>query len=106
MVNTCHSVLQWNCFVSISAPIIVPKPPPVDIERPEIVVNCLANGVGVNLFISDPRYHGLVYVKGHSTDPNCRLQVDEGQTKKTIDFVVKFGTCDLAYDESVSIQKF
>eukprot|EP00095_Tigriopus_kingsejongensis_P012598 maker-scaffold642_size120736-snap-gene-0.27 protein:Tk12598 transcript:maker-scaffold642_size120736-snap-gene-0.27-mRNA-1 annotation:"GH13743" len=84
---------------NVCTPIIVPKPPPVDIDRPEIVVNCLSDGVGVGLTISDPRYHGLIYVKGHSQDPNCRLRVDEGQNGQRIDFHVKFGTCDLAYDE-------
>ena len=84
--------------VPIPPPPIVPKP----FDRPEIIVNCLADGVQVDVVIADPDFHGIMYVKGHSDDPECRLAVEKGQTRRAIDFNVKFGTCGLFHYQGVA----
>lgn len=42
-----------------------------DVPRPQIAVNCLADGVQVDVVVETP-IEGLLYVKGHSKDPACR----------------------------------
>ena len=84
-------------------PIITPPPPIQPFPRPEILVNCLADGVNVQLDIEDKTFHGIMYVKGHSHNPNCRRTVDPVDTAELIDFDVKFDTCGLFhYNVSLS----
>jgi len=73
-----------------------------DFPTPEITVNCLADGVLVEILmgsggfsINNTDFNGLLYVKGHSKDANCRksIQSDYGP----VDFKVKFGTCGLIH---------
>jgi len=70
-------------------------PPPKPFPRPDITVNCLADGVNTQLFIEDKKFHGIMYVKGHSHNPACRRTVDPIDTADLVEFTVKFGTCGL-----------
>ena len=63
--------------------------------RPEMSVDCLADGVRVLIDMTDENFHGVMYVKGHSNDPRCRRAVEPGESLDTIDFTVKFDTCGL-----------
>ena len=80
---------------SFAAPIPPVIVPPGDFPRPELVVNCLANGVGVEIKMTDKNFHGVMYVKGHSNDPRCRRAVEPGESREIINFNVDFDTCGL-----------
>lgn len=82
-----------------SSPVPVTTPAvKTDFPRPEILVNCLADGVSVVLTIADDTFHGVMYVKGHSNDVNCRRSIDPGDALRPIEFNVKFDTCGLYHD--------
>lgn len=71
-----------------------------DFPRPDIVVSCLADGVSVEIHITESGFNGLLYVKGHSKDENCRRSVNVPQeyaTTRTELFKVQFGTCGLIH---------
>lgn len=86
-------------FLEYNFVVLVPIPPPpiikTDFPRPDIVVNCLADGVSVTVALRDPNFHGIMYVKGHSQDQNCRRSVEPGEASEPVDFSVKFDTCGL-----------
>ena len=81
----------------------VPIPPPSTTKgpfpRPDLKVNCLADGVQVNVQPVDDRFKGVMYVKGHSNDPNCRRSVEQGEAAEPLDFTVKFDTCGLFHSD-------
>lgn len=69
-----------------------------DFPQPEMVVNCLADGVQVDVYMAasnNTDFNGLLYVKGHSKDPNCRKSVQF--FGGAVDFKVKFGSCGLMH---------
>ena len=84
------------CF---AVPIPKPIPPPTDFPRPDIVVNCLADGVQTFVSVVDPNFHGVMYVKGHSNDANCRRSVEQGEAAEPLEFTVKFDTCGLFHSD-------
>ena len=95
-----HSFCNQVMFIITTPRLIsVPIPPPpiikTDFPRPDIVVNCLADGVEVTVNVRDANFHGVMYVKGHSQDPNCRRSVEPGEAAEPLDFRVKFDTCGL-----------
>ena len=68
-------------------------------------MNCLADGVLVDINLRDKNFNGVMYVKGHSNDERCRQAIDVQQTGiDNIDFKVQFGTCGLFHND-VSILK-
>ena len=84
--------------------IITIPPPPTTFPRPDITVNCLADGVNVELYIEDKNFHGIMYVKAHSHNPVCRRTVDPSDITDLVDFTVKFDTCGL-FHYNVSLGK-
>lgn len=92
----CSLVSKAGLFL---VPIPTPPPPPSDFPRPDIVVNCLADGVTVTVSVVDPNFHGVMYVKGHSNDRNCLRSVEQGEAADPIDFTVKFDTCGLFHSD-------
>ena len=88
-IQICDSHLIFLVPIPTTPPPIQPFP------RPEILVNCLADGVNVQLDIEDKNFHGIMYVKGHAHNPVCRRTVDPVDTAELIDFTVKFDTCGL-----------
>ena len=68
----------------------IPEPPPfrTDFPRPDIVVNCLADGVQVDIHIGTAGFDGVLYVKGHSKDENCRRVLDAKRDVGSIDYKV------------------
>ena len=93
--------IKLNIFSSLyfSAPIPTPPKPPTDFPRPDIIVNCLADGVKVTVDVVDPNFHGVMYVKGHSNDRNCLRTVEQGEAAEPLDFSVKFDTCGLFHSD-------
>lgn len=73
-----------------------------DFPRPDMLVNCLADGVQVDINVGNSGFNGVMYVKGYSKNEEClrvvRPHIDVG----TVDVKVKFGTCGLIH-ENVSI---
>ena len=59
-----------------------------------LTVMCLAEGVQTNVRLGG--YDGIIYVKGHSQDPNCRRIVNNAENEN-IDFKVQFGQCGLIH---------
>merc|ERR1712110_1103730 len=49
--------------------------------------------------VSDPNFHGVMYVKGHAQDTNCRRTVQDGEAAEPLDFAVKFDTCGLFHSD-------
>ncbi|KAI2804698.1 hypothetical protein BLOT_003686 [Blomia tropicalis] len=81
---------QVGCYVEPDLPIESRTIPPPS----EIIVMCLADGVQVSVQLD--RFDGLIYVKGHSQDPQCRRLVTSGEGD-SIDFKVLFGHCGLIH---------
>lgn len=63
-----------------------------------MIVNCLADGVQVDINVGDPGFNGVMYVKGYSKNEECRRVVKPDVDVGTIDFKVKFNTCGLIHD--------
>ena len=101
-IPTNYWILFKN-LILFSVPIPKPIPPPEPFPRPDIVVNCLADGVSVTVEVADPNFHGVMYVKGHSNDPNCRRTVENGEAAEPLDFAVKFDTCGLFHSDVSNI---
>lgn len=75
-----------------------------DFPRPDMVVSCLADGVQVKIHIAEPGFNGVLYVKGHSKDEDCRRVVDLGadSSSRTDIFKVHFGTCGLIHVNGIA----
>lgn len=67
--------------------------------RPEMIVSCLADGVQVEIHIAEEGFNGVLYVKGHSKNEDCRRVVN--LTPETVPhtelFKVQFGNCGLIH---------
>merc|ERR1711892_1598717 len=75
-------------------------PPPSGFGRPDLTVNCLADGVLVNINLRDANFNGVMYVKGHSGDERCRQSVNAQELERGIvDFKVLFGVCGLFHSD-------
>ena len=78
---------------------------PGPFPRPDLEVNCLADGVLVNVGLVDDRFKGVMYVKGHSNDERCRQSVNFLETgKRIVDFKVLFGVCGLFHSDVSRIE--
>lgn len=68
-----------------------------DFPRPDMAVSCLADGVQVDIRLSETGFNGVLYVKGHSKDEECRRVIDLSgdKTPRTEVFKVLFGSCGL-----------
>lgn len=68
-------------------------------------VNCLADGIQVQIALEDPDFDGVLYVKGYSKDEQCRTIIEAPRDTRLIteNFKVYFGTCGLAH---VNVNKF
>lgn len=75
-----------------------------DFPRPDMVVSCLADGVSVQIHITEPRFNGVLYVKGHSKEEECRKVVNlNGDAIDTTElFKVQFGNCGLIHDNGIA----
>lgn len=62
-----------------------------------MVVSCLSDGVQVEIHITEAGFNGVLYVKGHSKNEQCRRVVTLAQESapRTEIFKVNFGTCGL-----------
>lgn len=69
-----------------------------DFPRPDMQVNCLADGVQVDINVGDPGFNGVMYVKGYSKNEDCRRVLRPEVDVGTIDFKVKFNTCGLIHE--------
>jgi len=72
---------------------------PSDFNRPNLEVNCLADGVLVNVGLRDDNFKGVMYVKGHSNDERCRQSVTFENGRVPVDFKVQFGVCGLFHSD-------
>lgn len=74
-----------------------------DFPPPELVVSCLADGVQVQIRIDEAAFNGVLYVKGHSKNEECRRIVNSGDSKaRTEIFKVNFGSCGLIHINGVA----
>ena len=75
-------------------------PPSRTSSPPEVVVNCLSDGIQVKIHIvEDEDFNSVFYVKKHSNDERCRKLIDIRSpiSNRTEVFKVKFGTCGLVH---------
>jgi hypothetical protein len=59
----------------------------------------LSDGVQVEIHITEPGFNGMLYVKGHSKDEQCRRVVvlEKDVQSRTEIFKVNFGNCGLIH---------
>lgn len=64
-----------------------------------MVVSCLSDGVQVEIHITEKGFNGVLYVKGHSKDEQCRrvVTLPSDSPPRTEIFKVNFGTCGLIH---------
>ncbi|UYV71427.1 dp [Cordylochernes scorpioides] len=79
----------FGCYTDPVIPVRTPPP-----ESGGMTVMCLADGVQVSVQIDG--FNGVIYVKGHSQDPQCRRIVASTELE-TIDFKVLFNACGLIH---------
>lgn len=61
-----------------------------------MMVSCLADGVQVKIHLIETGFNGVLYVKGHSKDEECRRVIDvTDDSSRTETFKVHFGSCGL-----------
>lgn len=65
----------------------------------EVSVDCLSDGVQVRVHFQETAFNGLLYVKGHSKDEQCRRIISvSGDDKSKVElFKVNFGNCGLIH---------
>lgn len=73
-----------------------------------MVVTCLSDGVQVEIHITEKGFNGVLYVKGHSKNEQCRRVVSMAQdsSPKTEIFKVNFGNCGLIHINVSSVINF
>lgn len=64
-----------------------------------MIVSCLADGVQVEIHIAEQGFNGVLYVKGHSKDEECRrvVSLTHDAAALTEIFKVHFGNCGLIH---------
>lgn len=73
----------------------LPPGPRVEATNADLQVSCLSDGVEVHVHIYE-WFNGLLYVKGHSKDEQCRRVINiSGNTTEV--FRVNFGNCGLIH---------
>lgn len=72
--------------------------------EPEMLVSCLADGVKTEIHLNDGDFNGVLYVKGHSKDEECRRVINSppGAEGKVELFKVLFGSCGLIHVNGVA----
>lgn len=70
-----------------------------DFQPPDLQVSCLSDGVQVQIHITDKGFNGVLYVKGHSKDAQCRrvVTLPADVTERMEIFKVQFGNCGLIH---------
>ncbi|ETN60100.1 dumpy [Anopheles darlingi] len=69
---------------------------------PEVQVACLADGVQVSIGLTETSFNGVLYVKGHSKDEECRRVINGVEPNKSEIFKVHFGSCGLIHVNGVA----
>lgn len=97
------NLITTNFFLDHTTPYRTDFPPP------DMVVSCLADGVLVKIHITESRFNGVLYVKGHSKEEECRKVVNlngdetlDDTDKRTELFKVQFGNCGLIHDNGIA----
>lgn len=69
-----------------------------------MIVSCLADGVQVQIHIAEQGFNGVLYVKGHSKDEECRrvVTVTPDAGERTEIFKVQFGSCGLIHINGIA----
>ncbi|PNF22176.1 hypothetical protein B7P43_G05064 [Cryptotermes secundus] len=94
----CHCVADYfgNAYIGCNLKLR----PRTDFPQPKMEVNCLSDGVQVGIiFIKQQGFNGVLYVKGHSRDEQCRrvITLSKDSPSYTEIFKVNFGKCGLIH---------
>ncbi|EAT34892.1 AAEL012905-PA [Aedes aegypti] len=75
-----------------------------DFPQPDMQVTCQADGVQVVIDLMESNFNGVLYVKGHSKDEECRRVVNLAgdASQRTQIFKVHFGSCGLIHVNGVA----
>lgn len=75
-----------------------------DFPQPEMQVTCQADGVQVVIDLMESNFNGVLYVKGHSKDEECRRVVNLAgdASQRTQIFKVHFGSCGLIHVNGIA----
>lgn len=89
----------WNTVFIVKLFIFVETIGRIEFSKPEMVVSCLSDGVQVRMGLSERDFSGVLYVKGHSKEEECRklISVPKESSSKVEIFKVLFGTCGLIH---------
>lgn len=69
-----------------------------------MIVSCLADGVQVAIHIAETGFNGVLYVKGHSKEEECRrvVNLSADSSQRTEIFKVHFGSCGLIHVNGIA----
>jgi hypothetical protein len=75
-----------------------------DFPTPDMEVQCLADGVAVQFKLTETGFNGVMYVKGHSKDEECRriINLSANSTPEAEIFKVHFGSCGLFHVNGIA----
>lgn len=79
-------------------------PPRIHNDTTNMEVSCLADGVRTQITIPKEDFNGVIYVKGHSKDEECRRLINlppSSETRVEV-FKVHFGTCGLIHVNGIA----
>ncbi|XP_031350388.1 uncharacterized protein LOC116176061 [Photinus pyralis] len=95
-VCQCQSGYSGNPEVDCTPSILHHR---TDFPIPDMEVSCLSDGVQIQIDITDQGFNGVLYVKGHSKDEQCRrvITVPSNERSRTEIFKVQFGNCGLIH---------
>lgn len=77
-----------------------------------MVVNCLSDGVQVDIRLGDAvgptgrGWDGVLYVKGYSDREECRRVITSRDQIQTIDFKIDFNSCGLIHAQVWRLSPF
>lgn len=95
-----YNTFKMDSFITLD-------PPPThrkDFDATNMEVSCLADGVRTKITLPREDFNGVIYVKGHSKDEECRRLINLPPASTTRDevFKVHFGTCGLIHVNGVA----
>lgn len=69
-----------------------------------MMISCLADGVQVEIHIAESGFNGVLYVKGHSKEEECRsiVNLTPDEVPRTEIFKVQFGHCGLIHVNGIA----
>lgn len=78
-------------------PVIPPFTPESREILPEVSINCLGDGIAVQVSLSS-KFQGVLYVKGFSRDEACRKVITGTEDQFVVRMTILYGSCGVMPD--------